>query len=268
MEPPRTHNFSGPVRRGLTFMETVCAVAMLAMVAAAVMGAFNSIFAQQSRQAHRLGAMELCNRLILQYLDDTDTMPAKGLPIVYANDRYHWDLQEVPVHLVPARPDIAEDRASASVLSVDRMQAISVRVWLSEESGGSEAYDPRVPSAALTRLMDPIALRNPDTTKYLGKSAAKQRELLEKYRTIGRNAVVAPKNNNNNNSNTGKDAGSGKGSAPAVPTPSGGGATGGAGAAGGGAKAPGPQPTSSPMGGFPTNSPFPSRPASGSKGKS
>src|SRR5262245_36803557 len=138
-------------------METVCAVAMLALIAAAVMGAFNSIFAQQKRQSHRLGAMELCNRLILQYLDDADTMPAKGLPIVYGGERYRWELAEIPVRLVPARPEVAEDRANSSVLSVDRMQAISVRVWVGEESGGSETFDARIPSATLTRLMDPIA---------------------------------------------------------------------------------------------------------------
>src|SRR5205814_10316883 len=126
VEPARTHTFKTPVRRGVTFMETICAVAMLALVAAAIMGAFNSIFAQQSRQAHRLGAMELCNRLILQYLDDADTMPAKGLPIVYGEERYRWELQELPVRLVPARPEIADDRSSSSVLSLDRMQAISV----------------------------------------------------------------------------------------------------------------------------------------------
>src|SRR5262245_11648844 len=227
-------------------METVCAVAMLALIAAAVLGAFNSIFAQQKRQSYRLGAMELCNRLILQYLDDADTMPAKNLPIAYGNERYRWELAEIPVRLVPARPDVAEDRANSSVLSVDRMQAISVRVWLSEESGGSDAYDPRVPSASLTRLMDPIALRNPDTTKVLAHSSTKQRELLERFRTIGRNAVVAPKNNN-------KDAGAAKGGSAGskggdLPTP--GGATGGATGGAGGAKSPGGRPTTSPpMGG-------------------
>jgi hypothetical protein len=262
VEPARKHSFKAPVRRGLTFMETVCAVAMLALIAAAVMGAFNSIFAQQKRQSYRLGAMELCNRLVLQYLDDPHTMPAKGLPIAYANERYRWELAEIPVRLVPARPDVAEDRANSSVLSVDRMQAISVRVWLSEESGGSEGYDTRIPSATITRLMDPIALRNPDTTKHLAHDATMQRELLEKFRTIGRNAVVAPKNNN-------KEAGGNKPGAPGSAGGAKGGDLPGGGATGGGAagaKPPGGRPsTSTPMGGFPAGSPFSS--SGGSKGK-
>jgi type II secretory pathway pseudopilin PulG len=191
VEPAHTQSFRRTSRRGLTFIETICAVAMLALVAAAVMAAFHSIIAQQERQAHRLGAMELCNRLILQYLDDSDTMPTSGLPILYGDERYRWELHEIPVQLVPARPDVAEDRSTSgtSAISVNRMTAINITVWLSEESGGSAAFDPAYPSATLTRLMDPIALRNPDTTKYLGKSSTKQQELIQRFRTVGRNAT-------------------------------------------------------------------------------
>jgi type II secretory pathway pseudopilin PulG len=185
VEPGR-HKFRS-ARRGLTFVETVCAVAILGMVAAAVFGAFNGMMSVQERQRHRLGAMELANRLILQYLDDKDTMPQEGLPIVYADERYHWNLKEIPVQLVPARADVAEDRTSASAVSVNRLVALSVTVWLSEESGGTASYDPAIPSASVTRLMDPIALRNPDTTKTLATSAIKQRELLERFQKIGRN---------------------------------------------------------------------------------
>jgi prepilin-type N-terminal cleavage/methylation domain-containing protein len=193
VEPAPSHNFTA-ARRGLTFIESICAIAMLALVAAAVFGAFNSILAAQSRQAHRLGAMELANRLILQYLDDSDTMPNSALPILYGDEKYRWELHEIPVQLVPARPDIAEDRANSgsSAVSVNRMMAINVTVWLSEESGGTAAFDAAYPSATLTRLMDPIALRNPDTTKYLSNSAIKQRELIERFRAVGRNTSVKP----------------------------------------------------------------------------
>jgi type II secretory pathway pseudopilin PulG len=223
VEPAKT-TFQSSARRGLTFIETVCAVAMLALVAAAVFGAFNSIMAQQERQAHRLGAMELCNRLILQYLTDKDTMPNKTLPIVYGDERYRWELNEVPVKLLPARPDVADDRATngTSAISIDRMQAITVTVWLSEESGGSYGYDARFPSATLTRLMDPIALRNPDVTNSLAHDPIKQREFLETFRTIGRNAL-APKTNDPNNPGNPKPAPSPSGT-KAGPSPSSGGA--------------------------------------------
>ena len=133
--------------------------------------------------------MELTNRLILQYLDDKDTMPQQGLPILSENERYHWEMNVVPVRLVPARPDVAEDRTNTSSVSVDRMEAITVTVWLSEESGGAAQFDARVPSATLTRLMAPIALRNPDTTNALAHDPTKQQELIAKFRTIARNAA-------------------------------------------------------------------------------
>jgi prepilin-type N-terminal cleavage/methylation domain-containing protein len=184
---PGKHNFTS-ARRGLTFIETICAVAILAMVSASVLGAFNSMMGAQERQRHRLGAMELANRLILQYLDDKDTLPQAGLPIVYADERYRWEMKEVPVQLVAARPDVAEDRTVASAISVNRLEAVTMTVWLSEESGGGAEPGPSVPSASLTRLMDPIALRNPDVTKRLAQDPIKQRQLLEKFQKIGRNS--------------------------------------------------------------------------------
>jgi prepilin-type N-terminal cleavage/methylation domain-containing protein len=191
VEPAR-HNPRSPrsrlLRRGLTFIETVCAVALLGIVAGTVYATFGNIMGGQARQQHRLNAMELANRLILQYLDDKRTMPQAGLPVLYGKDSYRWELSEVPVRLVPSRPDIADERASVAPISVDRMQAISVRVWLSEESGGSHGYDTTVPAVALTRLMDPIALRNPDQTWRLSRDSSLQAELLERYGRIGRNA--------------------------------------------------------------------------------
>ncbi len=187
MEPATGIRRRGRFRRGLTFIETVCAVALLGLVTATTFAAFNSIMGTQRRQQQRLDAMELANRLILEYLDDKETMPAAGLPIVYNDTRYRWDLREIPVRLEPARPDVAEERSMASPISVDRMQAIVVRVWLGEESGGSFSYDTTVPAVSLTRLMDPIALRNPDTTKRLANNPAKQAELLDRFRNVGRN---------------------------------------------------------------------------------
>jgi prepilin-type N-terminal cleavage/methylation domain-containing protein len=175
-------------RRGLTFIETVCAVALLGIVAATVFGAFNSVLGAQKRQQHRLNAMEVANRLILQYLDDKDTLPQAGLPVEYAEYKYRWDLREIPVRLEPARPEVAEERSSSTPVSVDRMQAVSVRVWLSDESGGSLQYDEVIPAVTLTRLMDPIAMRNPDTIKLYRDNPKKQSEMLDRFRRVGRNA--------------------------------------------------------------------------------
>lgn len=150
-------------RRGLTFIETAAAAAVLGLVAAFVLGAFNTMIASQTRQQRRLGAAELCNRLILQYLDDREALPSPTLPIAYGGARYRWRLQEVPVRLSPARPDVAAERANVSSLSVDRIQLITVAVWLSEESGGSYEPDATVPNYTVSRLLDPVNTRNPDS---------------------------------------------------------------------------------------------------------
>lgn len=162
---------------------------MLGLVAATVFGAFGSMMGAQERQQHRLNAMELANRLILIYLDDERRLPTANQALFFNQDKYRFDVREVPVKLTPSRPDVADERVSSSPLSVDRMTAVSVRVWLSEESGGSFSFpenNPGVPMAAVTRLMDPIAMRNPDTTGAIGADPVLQQRMIERSSKVGR----------------------------------------------------------------------------------
>lgn len=149
--------------RGLTFLETILAMAIVAMIAAVALTGFNSMLASQRRQVQTLGAAEVCNRLILQYLDDSSSIPTPETSIAYGGDLYHWTLDETPVALTPARPDVAADRAGASAITVDRIQAVHVSAWLSEESGGAPRPDGVAPYFTMTRLVDPIAVRNLDS---------------------------------------------------------------------------------------------------------
>lgn len=160
MEPCARH---GASTRGLTFLETILAMAILAMIAAVTFTAYNSMLASQRRQVQTLGAAEVCNRLILQYLDDKSSIPSPASPIAYGGDLYHWSLDETPVSLTPARPDVAADRGASISITVDRIQAISVSAWLSEESGGAVSPDGVAPFFAMTRLIDPLATRNLDS---------------------------------------------------------------------------------------------------------
>lgn len=160
MEPCVRHT---PSTRGLTFLETIMAVAILSMVAVVAFTAYNSMLASQRRQVQSLGAAEVCNRLILQYLDDKASIPTPLTPIAYGGELYHWSLDETPVALTPARPEIAAERADSSSITVDRIQAVHVSAWLSEESGGAVSPDGVAPFFAMTRLLDPIATRNLDS---------------------------------------------------------------------------------------------------------
>jgi len=180
-------------RHGLTFLETVCAAALLALVAATILGAFNTMMADQERQRHRLGAAEVANRLILQYLDDKTALPSQALPVAYAGERYRWSLTETPARIIPARPEVAAERAGRTTLSLDRISAVAVTVWLGEESGGSSTIEPGTPSARLSRLVDPLAAaRNPDSMDNMFKDPAAREEFLRRFRQIGNNAVQTP----------------------------------------------------------------------------
>lgn len=169
--------------RGFTFLETIAAAALLGLLASVLFGALNMMVASQKRQQQRLACAELGNRLILMYLDDKESMPSSVSPIPYAGDDYRWALSETPVDIVPARPDVAMERAAESRgLRLDRIQNVTVRVWLGDASGGAAAYDESVPFAVLTRMVDPIgrAIRNPDSAEYLLKdpNAARFQEFM------------------------------------------------------------------------------------------
>ncbi|MFO0830240.1 MAG: prepilin-type N-terminal cleavage/methylation domain-containing protein [Phycisphaerales bacterium] len=179
-------------RRGLTLLETVAAVVLLSLLAAAVLGALSSVVGQQTRQHRRVQAMELANRLMLQYLDDPNLMPQRNLPVAYGNDRFRWEAGEAPARIVYADPEVGSQRQSSSALNLDRIKAVTIHVWLGEESGGSMGYTQAVPSATIVRLMDPIAglYRNPDTLRAMLQDDKRKREVLDMLRDSAAGGLV------------------------------------------------------------------------------
>jgi len=167
--------------RALTFLETVAAMAILALLAATVGACFSFLSSSQIRQGHQLAAMELANRLMLQYLDDPETMPNKALPVQYGRSRYRWELRESPVKIEPAKRDVFESRTANARLSLDRLKAISITVWLGEDSGGSAQPEVGVPVAGLTRLVDPIVVRNPDTFERIMNDPVLRQKFIDQF---------------------------------------------------------------------------------------
>lgn len=145
-------------------METVVAVVLLGMVAATVSSAVAFLEATQSRQRQRLGAAELANRLVLMFVDDEDEMPSPARPLDYGVDQYRWKMNSgrVELNINPAgRSEESERRGFRR----NRIKQVTITVWLGEESGGSFQHGPNVPQATLTRLIDPLAIRNPDSIR-------------------------------------------------------------------------------------------------------
>lgn len=150
-------------RRGLTLLESLLAIALLALVATSISNLMGYVRGSQRRAQLELAAAEVANRVIIQYMDDKWTlMDQAGLPVGYGPDDdplyFRWDLRVGSVRLDTS--DTAK-RAAADRQSppnnVQAVEQVTVWVWLSEESGGSFQYDERVPSAVYTRLYAPLA---------------------------------------------------------------------------------------------------------------
>ncbi len=154
-------------RRGLTFLEAILAVVLLAMVATTLSSSVSFMSKTQKRLDQKLGAAELANRLVLQYIDERDSLPDKTLPIEYDMDLYHWTLEESKVSFEFDDQQEDDDSRVGSGVSLDRIKLITIRVWLGADSGGSRSYAPSVPNVVVTRLIDPLAFNNPDSLNTL-----------------------------------------------------------------------------------------------------
>lgn len=158
--------------RGMSLLEVALATTLLGIASALIFSAVGQMWAGQQRQQQTLGAAEVANRLILQYLDDFNQLPRRSTPIPYGGYSYRWSLREEDVELqIPdglsseAMTTLAERRDRTNRSSP---KSITVHVWLSEEqANGGVIARAQTPEFVLTRLMDPMAPRNPDS---FGKS--------------------------------------------------------------------------------------------------
>ena len=142
---------------------------LLGLVTASLASAVAFMQRSESRLERRLGAAELANRLILQLIDDEQSLPSRSLPLEYAGDLYRWSLDRQRVkfntRVAPGAPAAAGTVGGG--VSLDRVQMVTVRVWLAPESGGATAFNPEIPNAVITRLVDPTAFANPDSLQTL-----------------------------------------------------------------------------------------------------
>jgi type II secretory pathway pseudopilin PulG len=157
-------------RRGLTLLEVVLAVMLLGLAAASIMSALAYVANHAERSEQRLGAYELANRLVLQYLDDQDTMPSEALALEYGNYVYRWKLREQTVKMETTRKQEQRRSRTASTTGttvsapqgLDRFLRITVEVWIADDSGERSSPPPLEKMAEVSRVFDPIFPRNPD----------------------------------------------------------------------------------------------------------
>jgi len=176
----RAHPANTPGSRraaGISFVEVIAAVALLGLVVASMTGAFSSLFAAQIRQDHRLACAELAHRLIVSYLDDPESMPSEHESLAYGNAKYRWDMHLSRIDAEPGGELRIERRTDD--LGLDRFRDIVVRVWLSDESGGSREFARGVPRAEIERVFDLFPMRNPDSLEPLVDTNEGMRRLIE-----------------------------------------------------------------------------------------
>ncbi|MFM9997052.1 MAG: hypothetical protein ACKVU4_14785 [Phycisphaerales bacterium] len=186
-------------RRGLTFLECVAATALLGLAAASAFSVLEFVAGNQARQQQKLAAAELANRLVLMYLDDGLGMPDPGSLLEYGPHKYRWEFAEQPVVLTEARPE-GRDQGRPSTLPIDRFSQVTVRVWLSEKSGGARDGSGSAPSATQSRIFDPYYFsRNPDSMKNLIADPSRMQRYLERIMGFhgagesGRGAPAGPR---------------------------------------------------------------------------
>lgn len=162
-----------PSERGMTLLEVVLAAVLISLATATIAGAVGLAERSQSVQADRLAAVEVANRLMLMYVDEAAQFKTPGaIPyeIGYGNNErqrmFHWDMDETPVRFELG--DAARENAGNDNPLLQRVKQVTVRVWLSESSGGASSWTTDVPNATLTRLIDPLNFDNPDKAARLG----------------------------------------------------------------------------------------------------
>lgn len=166
-----TRSVLNSARTGLTMLEVVFAMALLGLVATTSMAALSYVHKSHAREQKTLAASEIASRLILMYIDDPESPDKEGDLIEWINgEKYRYKLDHGTVNITSAVP--APSDSASNVIGLDSIHMVKVRVWLSEENGGSVSFNTKAPHAVLSRLIDPMsAITRPDS----------QERMLQKY---------------------------------------------------------------------------------------
>lgn len=145
-------------RRGLTLLEILLAVTLLVLLTTSITAAISSIVAMEANSRHRVAGCELANRIILQYLDDEETLPSDALPLDYGKHRYFWKLRDWNVQMSINK---TQQGLSSGLQGLNRYKMVRVDVYEAIEEGDYPVPGERI--ARVERMFDPATARNPDS---------------------------------------------------------------------------------------------------------
>ena len=157
---------------GLTLLEVVVAIAMLAGMATVVLGAVSLIENAAARERHRVNAAEVAHRVIVQIIDDhkwIDNQPnhrvAQGEHWYQFDHRIDVLTRERGLDGAESTRRTAKSAAEADVEERLRSQIhqVTVTVYLENEDGRRSP----VPYARLTRIYNPVMGEGERGIKYV-----------------------------------------------------------------------------------------------------
>jgi len=162
--PRSSRGRGGAGRRGMTFIEVVVSVGLLAGLASIVLGAVALIENASLRDRYRLDAMEVAHRVVLQMVDDPRWLDGAVKRVEQNGTFYHFEVERdvmVNEDATAGAPDETRTarRRSRSFEDADLNQVIAsqvlqVRVTVFRElDDGSITPDPIV---ELLRVYNPV----------------------------------------------------------------------------------------------------------------
>jgi hypothetical protein len=158
-------------RRGVTILESVMAALLLGLVSTTIFSTVSAVAAADLRGQQRLEALELSNRLILQYLDDKNKMPSESTHIVQGRTPYRFKLNTSPVTIrFPEGSVLERNNQSTTTDVLSKTQLISVTVFEAVPLGppdaeGRQRFNQGDRICTLSRVSHPLVaiFRNPDS---------------------------------------------------------------------------------------------------------
>lgn len=144
-------------QRGVTFLEVVFGAVILSLAAGAISGAFALIERLSLRDDARLAGYEVAHRLILQYMDDPESLPPEHLPLEMGKFRFRYTLGKEALLEDPAGEAGVERREGRNVSQLDMAARLRGRLLLLRVQVNWERGDGFIDEvASLSRVFDPF----------------------------------------------------------------------------------------------------------------
>ena len=151
---------NAPTRRGMTLLEVVISIVMLASLGSIILGSITFMERAARREHRRLEATEVAHRLITQALVNQDQLPDESLPIEHGVNLYYFKL--IPHVIViedeggdgpTATRTIRGDSADLSQQIRNQLHQVVVHVYPADQHGNYLTTEPTVTLSRVYNIM-------------------------------------------------------------------------------------------------------------------